>query len=223
MSQVDDATGLGRLEPKSLVQLAADAVRKKILAGDLEPGERLIEERLTKELGISRPPLREALRLLQQEGLVVNQPRRGSTVVELTSEDVYEILTLRSGLERMAVELGVPVQDPARLEVCRQALARMRACAQAEDRGGLVEAGYAFHASIVALAGHGRLSAMYNSLYQQLLLCMARNLYVRERFYEDLETHVDRHQELLDVVERGDPKAVLEALAAHGERSFSSM
>ncbi|RKN46932.1 GntR family transcriptional regulator [Streptomyces hoynatensis] len=210
-----------QLDPPSLVQLAAGAIRKMILSGELGPGDRLIELALTERLGISRPPLREAMRLLQQEGLIVVQPRRGATVATLTDRDVYEILTLRSGLERTAVELGVPVRDQRRLEVCRAALGRMEAAARAEDRATLVESGYAFHAAIVGLAGHRRIDEIYASLHRQLLLCMARNLYVRERYYEDLDVHVARHRYLLDLVEAGDPAAVLAELAVHGERSFS--
>jgi DNA-binding GntR family transcriptional regulator len=221
--QVDGAPGAApssRLESPSLVHLAAEAIRKMVLSGALAPGERLIEERLTEELGISRPPLREALRMLGQEGLIQTRPRHGAVVTTLTDQDVFEILTLRSALERLAVELGVPVRDRERLEVCRRALQRMDVCAAAEDRGALVEAAYAFHASIVALAGHRRLDASYAAVQQQQMLCMARNLYIREHEYEDLPTHVARHRQLLDVIEAGDPDAVLAELAAHGERSF---
>jgi DNA-binding GntR family transcriptional regulator len=209
-----------RIHSPSLVHLAAEAIRKMVLSGELAPGERLIEERLTEGLGISRPPLREALRLLQQEGLIETRPRRGAVVTTMTDQDVFEILTLRSAYERLAVELGVPVQDPRRLEVCRQALQLMEEYAAVEDRGALVEAAYAFHASIVALAGHRRLNESYAAVQRQVLLCMARNLYTREHDYEDLPAHVGRHRHLLEVIEAGDPDAVLAELAVHGERSF---
>lgn len=216
----DGRGGSAPLEAPSLVQLAADAVRRMILSGQLAPGDRLIEERLTEELGISRPPLREALRLVEREGLIEIRPRRGATVATLDSQDVYEILTLRSGLERMAVDLGVPVKHPERLEVCWAALREMEKAAHDEDRAALVESAYTFHASIVALAGHRRLDAMYASVQQQVTLCMARNLYTREHEYEDLVTHVGRHRRLLEVIEGGDRDAVLAELAVHGERSF---
>lgn len=208
------------LEAPSLVELAAEAIRKMILSGRLAPGDRLIEERLTEELGVSRPPLREALRMVEQEGLIVSRPRRGATVATLDHQDVVEIMTLRSGLERMAVEVGVPVRDPTRIRACWDALKEMETAAAAKDRGALVEAGYAFHASIVDLAGHRRLSEMYASVQQQVLLCMARNLWTRENVYEDLATHVGRHRRLLEVIESGDLAAVIAELAVHGERSF---
>jgi DNA-binding GntR family transcriptional regulator len=211
----------GALESLSLVQLAANAIRRMILAGELAEGERLIEERLTEQLGISRPPLREALRVLEQEGLIVTRPRRGSMVATLTDQDVFEILTLRSALERLAIELGVPVRYPDRLKVAQEAIVEMERCAAAKDRGSLVQAGYRFHSSLVALAGHRRLEEAYASVQQQLLLCMARNLYAREHYHEDLNEHVARHRFLLDLVEAGDPAAVLAELAVHGERSFS--
>lgn len=222
-----DATGAERarsgerIDPPSLVSLAADSIRKMILSGAFAPGERLIEERLTEHLGISRPPLREALRLLQNDGLVITKPRYGSTVATLTDQDVYEILTLRTGLERMAVDLGVPVRHPERLAECHEALRRMEQNARDEDRGSLVENGYAFHASIVGLAGHRRLTEMYRSVQQQVLLCMSRNLDTRERYHENLVEHVRRHRYLLELIEAGDPQAVLAELAVHGERSFA--
>jgi DNA-binding GntR family transcriptional regulator len=211
-----------RIDPPSLVALAAESIRKMILSGALAPGERLIEERLTETLGISRPPLREALRLLQSDGLVVTRPRHGSAVATLTDQDVFEILTLRTGLERMAVELGVPVRDRSRLTACHEALERMERNAGDEDRGSLVENGYAFHASIVALAGHRRLSEIYRSVQQQMLLCMSRNLDARERHHENLVEHVGRHRRLLELIEAGDPHAVLAELAVHGESSFAA-
>ncbi|HRI98674.1 MAG TPA: GntR family transcriptional regulator, partial [Nocardioides sp.] len=74
--------------PASLVELAADRVRDDILSGRLEPGAKIVEETLCADLGISRGPLREALRLLTQQGLVEHLPRRGSRVVEWSPADV---------------------------------------------------------------------------------------------------------------------------------------
>lgn len=210
-----------RLDPPSLVELAAEDLRNRILAGELRPGDRLVEEKLTARLGISRPPLREALRLLHQEGLVVIAPRRGATVTQLDLRDVHEILTLRSALERLAVELGVPVSDPERLATCRTALERMQRCAEKDDRAELVRCGYDFHHAIVSLPDHQRLIGIYESLHRQLMLCMALNLYEREHYHEDLFAHVARHRELFDLIADGDPQVVLDALATHGERSFT--
>lgn len=212
-----------RLHAPSLVLLAAEAIRKMILAGEYAPGDRLLEERLTAELAISRPPLREALRLLENDGLITTLPRRGSTVTTLTDRDVYEIQTLRSALERMAFELGIPVARPELLDAPRAALAVMERCAAEGDRGELVQAGYGFHSALVGIADHRRLSATYASVQQQLLLCMARNLIVREQYYEDLEQHAARHRVLFELVAAGDRAGALAELAVHGERSFERL
>lgn len=205
----------------SLVELAADAIRRMILAGELRPGERLREEHMTRILGISRPPLREAIQMLDKEGLVERSPRRGAAVVSLSPEDVQELLLLRSALEELAVEHGIPVRDPERLARCRRALEAMQASAAAGNRAELVERGFEFHAAVVGLAGLRRVEGIYLSLHRQLLLCMAMNLYAREHYYEDLAKHVERHRMLLEVIETGDRDAVRRALADHGERSFT--
>src|SRR5438034_3733684 len=134
--------------------MTAAALRKLILAGEYKPGERLIEQRLTERLGISRPPLREAMRVLQQEGLVVTFPRRGAVVTPLDAEDVHEIYTLRFALDRLAVELGVPVRDPALLVPLRVALEEMDQAAIAGDLERLLECNIAFHTAICGLACH---------------------------------------------------------------------
>lgn len=221
-----DGTDAGddhRIKAPSLVIMAAETIRKRILAGELGPGARLLEERLTEDLDISRPPLREALRLLENEGLIERAPRRGAYVRTLTDQDVNEILPIRSALERLAFETGIPVEDPARLVAARSALEEMERCAKLRDRGALVQAGYAFHSALVRIAGNSRLEAIYSSVQQQILLCMSRNLIARERFYEDLEEHVARHRHLLEAVEAGDRAAALAELAVHGERSFAAI
>lgn len=207
------------LEQPSLVQLAADALRDVILAGELKPGERLIEDRLTRQLGISRPPLREAMRLLQREGLLRVMPRRGAMVPPLSPEDVWEIETFRAALDRMAVELGVPVSDPERLEACREAIRQMEQAAREHDWGRLVRAGSGFHLTVAALPGHRRLEEAYRNLQHQLRLYMAMNSLTRRR-NETIEEHVERHRRLLRPIEAGDREAALAELAVHGDRTY---
>jgi DNA-binding GntR family transcriptional regulator len=223
VAETEDVGGVTpeRLDPPGLVQLAANSIRKMILSSTLRPGDRLVEERLAEQLGISRPPLREAIRLLQQEGLVTVLPRRGAQVAKISTQDVFEIFTLRSALERMAIELGVPVTDQRRLQRCRDALDAMAESARRKDRPSLIENAFEFHMAIVALAGHRRLEDIYRTLYMQMILCMAMNLHVREEFYEDLDRHVERHRNLLSLIESGDRDGALAELAEHGETSFA--
>jgi DNA-binding GntR family transcriptional regulator len=214
------ATEVGRIDPPSLVDMTAAALRKLILSGEYRPGERLVEERLTERLGISRPPLREAMRILQQEGLVVTFRRRGAVVTPLDAQDVHEIYTLRFALDRLAIELGVPVRDPSLLEPLRAALGEMDQAAGAGDLERLLEANIAFHTAMCGLACHRRLMQAYRALTLQLRLCMAMNLRLRERAHGNLSENVPRHQLLLDLVERGDREGLLAAVTEHGDRSF---
>lgn len=210
------------LESRSLAQQAAEVVRRRILSGEIKPGEKLREEKLAGELGISRPPLREALRLLESEGLLEALPRRGVTVAPLSEKDAWEIATLRSALERTAMELALPV-SPEQLVDCRKALDTMRQVAQIKDPASFIEASFQFHLAIVDLADHSRLSTIYKSLYLQLQLCMAMNVRARERrLGEDLLQNVERHEALLNCIEKGDLAQVLKAFSDHGERSYLS-
>jgi DNA-binding GntR family transcriptional regulator len=194
-------------------------MRKMILAGELRPGDRVVENQLTHQLGVSRPPLREALRVLEHEGLVVQHPRRGSMVTPLTQHDVYEILTLREELERMAVRLGVPVRSAELLRPCRAALDGLHAAAAAGDEGAATSHGFAFHIAVVGLAEHSRLVDAYRRLALQMQLCMVMNRTARKDV-ETLAGNAERHARLLALIERGDPDPVCTALAEHGHQSF---
>jgi DNA-binding GntR family transcriptional regulator len=209
-----------RIQQPSLVRMAAETIREMVLGGELRPGDRLVEERLTEELGISRPPLREALRLLEQEGLLLSMPRRGVIVTPLSAQDVYEIFTLRTTYERMAIELGVPCKDPELLARCHRAVTAMVQAAKAEDRAQFVRASFEFHVAIVGLARHRRLEDAYRGLSLQLHIYIAANTRAREERNESLDENIERHRRLLAAVERGDREDVLAELADHGDRTF---
>src|SRR5690606_9300576 len=117
---------------------------------------------------------------------------------------------------------GIPVARPELLEPAEVALAEMERCAKEEDRGALVQAGYAFHAALVHIADNSHLEQIYSSVQQKIILCMARNLLARERYYEGLTEHVARHRHLLETVRAGDASAALAELEVHGERSFEN-
>src|SRR3981081_1982432 len=169
--------------------MAAETIREMVLSGELRPGDRLVEERFTDELGISRPPLREALRVLEQEGLVLSMPRRGVIVTPLSAQDVYEIFTLRTTYERMAIELGVPCKDPELLARVRPAAHARAHASKAEDRGQFVRSAFEFHSSIVGLARHRRLEDAYRGLSLQLHISIAAHTRASEQHHDSLEAN----------------------------------
>ncbi|GAA1652485.1 GntR family transcriptional regulator [Catellatospora bangladeshensis] len=214
-----EAPANGELESYSLVELAVTRLRREILSGRSEPGERLVEEQLTRRLGISRAPLREALRLLGQQGLVEHVPRRGARVATLSDRDVTELYAVRDMLERHAVEQALPLRSPAGLDRLRAALARMRVAAAADDRLEVANAHRSFHVGLVGLADNGQLTAIYESILVKLQLYMAINLR-REAEHTHADDGVHRHERLLEAVTSGDRDTVLAVLAGHGARSY---
>lgn len=205
--------------PPSLGEWAAQTLMDVILSGDYLPGERLIEDQLCQRLGVSRPPLREALKSLESLGIVERVPRHGTRVIQLTQHDVFELVSLRRTLESMAINLALPDLDTGRLGRCYAALADMDAIAPTGNAAAMARAGFEFHISIVGLAGHYRLEGSYRSLAVQLELCMALNNRAR-RTVETLADNVERHRSLLRIIEFGDQNAIDTAMEQHKSNTF---
>ena len=209
----------GILAPASLVELAVQRLRSEILSGALVPGERLIEEQLTRRFGTSRAPLREALQVLGQQGLVEHLPRRGVRVTELVPQDVDELFSLRDVLERFAVQIAPPVPDPPALAELANRLDAMRHAASTGAALEQAEAHRQFHIALVSMAGHRHLLMVYEPVILKLQLYMAANLR-REAQVQTPQDGVRRHQRLFDAVVTGDAGRVLAALSNHGARSY---
>jgi DNA-binding GntR family transcriptional regulator len=208
--------GNGELESRSLVDLAFDRLSREILSGRTDPGERLIEEQLTRRLGISRAPLREALRLLAQQGLVEHIPRRGVRVATLSDDDVRELYEVRDVLERHAV---VAIRPGVDLGGLHAALEVMSKATDAGDRLAIADAHRRFHVEVVALGGNRQLCSLYESVLVRLQLYMAVNLR-REAEVAEPADGVHRHEKLLAAVASGDGEAIIAALNGHGARTY---
>jgi DNA-binding GntR family transcriptional regulator len=218
-SRLSDDDGLGA---QSLTELVVHRLRGEILSGALAPGERLVEEHLTRRYQTSRAPLREALRQLGEQGLVDHLPRRGVRVAELSTRDVDELFSLRDVLEKFALgnalDAGV-VLEPAQLTRLAEALATMEKATTRDDPLARAEAHRRFHVELVALAGHQHLSRVYEPVILKLQLYMATNIR-REAATRSPMDSVHRHRRLFDAVASGDYAAVLAVLAGHGARVY---
>ena len=206
------------LASSSLVELTVNRLRREILAGALVPGERLVEEQVTRRFGISRAPLREALRLLGEQGLVEHLPRRGVRVATLSGLDAEELFEVRDVLERFAISRALPC-TPDDLRRARTELAAMRRAATAGDLLELADAHRRFHVELVALADHRQLLLAYEPILLKLQMHMALNL----RRESEVATPLDgvrRHAVLLEAVESNDLDRVLAALASHGAQTY---
>ncbi|MCF7552728.1 GntR family transcriptional regulator [Pseudonocardia sp. WMMC193] len=208
------------IEQPSLVEMASAEIKKLIVAGALSPGERIFEPRLAEQLGISRPPLREALRALAAQDILTQTPRRGYHVVELSDVDVDEIYSFRAALERMALDLLVPQLPDLSLSDLEDTVKAMWLAADEGDEAGVVIANRAFHEELVALAGHRRLLRSYRSLMDQMQLCMSRNLRTEAQTVGDLAAGCRRHDVLVEALRSGDRARIDAAVKAHGERTY---
>jgi DNA-binding GntR family transcriptional regulator len=215
-----DGSSSEMLQPRSLVELATSRLREEILSGALEPGERLVEEQLTQRFAISRAPVREAMRLLAEQGLVEHLPRRGVRVTTYSDRDFDELFAVRGALERFAVSL-VQGRRQEDLDVAplEEALTGLRKAAEEGDRLAASNAHRAFHLALVALAGSRQLLVAYEPLILKLQLYMAANLR-READTASPAEGVRRHERLFDAVLGGDPRRIEKELDRHGSRQY---
>ncbi|WP_410873317.1 GntR family transcriptional regulator [Nocardia sp. A7] len=204
--------------PASLVEMTAEHVRAQVLSGALAPGERVGEEALCARLGISRAPVREALRRLAEQGLVEHLPRRGYRVVVWSPDDIVQLFDVRRALERHAVTAALP-SPKLRLGRVRTALTELTAADRRKDWVARDDAHRRFHVEIVALAGNRQLDLVYEQVLVKLQLAMARNL--REETEAGARREgVRRHGELLAALETNDPVQAEAALRRHGEQTY---
>lgn len=224
MTTADAVRSDARIESPSLAELAADRISELVFRGELGPGDRLVEEHLCERLGVSRAPVREGLRILEGAGLVVRRPRAGVRVAELSQNDVFEILTFREGLEKMAVDHlyryadDVTDVDASRLD---DSLARLAAeFEEGDDQYRRLQASYGFHTELVRLCGNSRIVASYTQITMQVKLCMSLNLRTLEAEETPAE-NVARHRDLRSAILSGDLTAALRAIDEHGHDSFA--
>jgi DNA-binding GntR family transcriptional regulator len=145
---------------------ATELIREAILDGTLEPGQRLKEEELARQLGISRTPVREALLMLHVEGQVVATPNRGAVVRVHTADDLNDLYGLRALLEGHAARRAGERINEAQVDDLRQSCDRFDALRPDEDLRGLVRENLFFHNTILEIAGSDRLASMVTQVIQ---------------------------------------------------------
>ncbi|MGH7482742.1 MAG: GntR family transcriptional regulator, partial [Longimicrobiales bacterium] len=132
----------------------ADEIRAWILAGNIEPGDRLVEDELASKLGVSRMPVREALTLLESEGFVDLVPRRGASVALVSAEEAVELFEVRSMLEGRAARLTARQRRPESLASLKDLIAAGRRAVKAGDRDVMPELHQAFHVALAEASGN---------------------------------------------------------------------
>jgi len=175
------------MSDRSLSAVVSEQIRGRILDGTLKPGERLVEDRLSAELGVSRVPVREALRGLSAEGLVTLLPRRGATVVEVTPESVAELVEVRALLEGLNAKLAAQRHDPKIVEQLKDTLARGNQAAKTGTAEELAHLNAEFHERLAVASRNTVLSEVMRGLRERTSIAFAINGRARAR--EDWDEH----------------------------------
>ena len=199
------------IQPNSYIPLRVQvytALRDAILSGKLRPGERIVEDRICTELGVSRSPLREALRKLEGEGLISILPRRGAVVTELTPRDQLDLFAVREALEGLAANLAASYITDAEVAELEDVCQAMEKCIKARDMAAVVALNTQFH-ELVAKASRNRwLREFILSIRAQARRLYRSSLDRPDRAMESLE----EHRLIVDSIKAGDG-ARAEALA----------
>lgn len=143
-------------------------LREAILKGDLKPGERLMELQLASKLGVSRTPIREAIRMLEQEGLAVTIPRRGAEVAKMTEKDMEDVLQIREVLDELAVSLACDKMTDEQIEELEQHMIDFEESVKSEDIRRLAQADVKFHDAIYRATDNTKLINMLSNLREQI-------------------------------------------------------
>lgn len=188
-----------------------NTLREAILKGELEPGKRLMEIALAQKLGVSRTPIREAIRKLELEGLVVMAPRKGAEVAEITLEDLTDVLEVRKNLEELAVELCCKKATSEDIEEMKTCHENFRKALLSDDLTVMAEADVSFHDVIYRTTGNKRLIQILNNLREQLY--RYRLEYIKDE--DKRKVLVEEHFLLINSISNKDIEAAKNAIQTH--------
>jgi len=188
---------------KSLVDHTAKYLEDLIIKGKLRPGQRIKEKDVSSQLGISRPPVREAFKILEAEGLIKREPRRGVFVSEVTSNDIWEIYTLKIALYTIAVTLAIDRISDNGIGKLEKIVAQMEVIAHDDSNPDIIryeELNNFFHETTTILAGHGRLRKMVQSLNKQIKRISYRSFTKKGH----LKSSCRYHRQILEAIKSRD-------------------
>jgi DNA-binding GntR family transcriptional regulator len=200
----------------SLSKVASEKIRGQILDGKLKPGERLVEDRLSAELGVSRVPVREALLSLSMEGLVRLEPNRGATVASITPELVAELVEVRTLLESLNARLAAGRHDPKIVALLQDTLRRGNEAAQSGTPEQLARLNGEFHERLAEASRNSVLSDIMRSLRERTSLAFSAN--GRDRAREDWKEHAG----ILAAVIDGDAEMAALLAARHVQNAAAA-
>lgn|SRR5690606_18994480 len=200
------------IERGDLVDQVVDEIVAAIVTGQFAPGAKLVEMQIGEQLGVSRGPVREAFRRLEQMGLVVKVPYRGTFVATLTVDDIRELHDLRAPLEGLAARLVAEKSDPAATERLAGILDAMRRLPPSGDHSRTITLDADFHDTLIALSGHRLLQELWATIGVRLRSFL---MLKRKRLYQTAHEAAALHEAIVEAIAAGDGPAAEKAAYQH--------
>lgn len=188
-----------------------NTLREAILKGDLKPGERLMELQLAAQLGVSRTPIREAIRMLEQEGLAVTVPRKGAEVAKMTLKGMEDVLEIREALDILACQLACERITEEQLVLLKEKKKAFEKSLKTGNVKEIAETDVAFHDVIYDATGNQKLVNMLNNLREQIYRYRVEYL-KREENYPKL---IKEHNEIYTSLANRSKKDATDSIREH--------
>jgi DNA-binding GntR family transcriptional regulator len=204
-------SGVAPIVYRTIAEQIAGSIRDAIAQGRIAPAARLLEVSLAREMRTSRAPVREALSLLQREGLVIKEPNRGVRVVELTEETVREVASLRGLLEGFAASLAAERLTASQFAALDAMVKEMDRAVQQGEYARLVELDYQFHAFICRASGHRTLYETWSAISGKVRLYLSTT----NLMYRNLELVARGHGEIVAALRSRDKVRAYRVMQEH--------
>lgn len=196
---------------KPLRDVIFDTLREAIIIGELKPGQRLMEVQVAEKMGVSRTPVREAIRKLELEGLVEMLPRKGAHVAELSVKDIMDVLEVRATLDGLATSLSATrITDDEKKEL-RHLLDQFINYVEKENLQGSIKKDVEFHDVIYRSSRNDKLIQISNNLREQIQ--RFRIVYIKD--YSSSRELIREHTEIYEAIIAGNPETAMEAARRH--------
>lgn len=203
---------MAKIMRQTLREQVTQAIRIKLLTGELKPGTRIVEQDIAQDLGVSRGPVREALRQIEQEGLVEYSSHVGCFVKDYTAQDVYEVYLLRANLEILSVKMCEGIFSSETLENMEEILNRMESIKDVERFDEIIDNDNEFHACIVKESKLKRLYTLWDSMSGGNTIVFYRGA-GRSEYVVHNQYHI--HRKVLDTLKTGDVQKISAVLINH--------
>lgn len=188
-----------------------NTLREAIIKGDLKPGERLMENQLADKLGVSRTPVREAIRKLELENLVVMIPRKGAEVAKITEKDIRDVLEVRAALESLAVELACEKISQEQIKQLLSVKEAFKEAIKTKDVHQIVSADIEFHQVILEATNNDKLMHILNNLKEHIYRFRVKYIYQMK----DYTTISKEHEEMVNRIINKDIEGSKEVTYQH--------